>query len=203
MRKEKNIGIIGKGIMIILVIFLLASFVNAFGVASSYWKGNPVTISPGETKTISLGLQNMVGTEDVTLKAVLKEGAGIASVEEKTYFVKAGTKNTEVPIRVSIPDNAEIDTPYLVTVSFQTVTSGDGAAVVIGTGIDTSFDVLVVPLAPVIEPTGEGVLGGDTFDEGNLLMIVVLIALIILIIIIYKRRKRTRELRELKKNNRR
>ena len=200
-----------KSIMIVGIMFLgigifLAGFADSFGIGSEYWKGNPLYISAGETKTVYLTLQNMVGTEDVTVKTELKEGAEIASIDSnKEYFVKAGTQDTKFPVTINIPENTPLDASYVVTISFRTITPGNTGAVVIGTGIDTSFDVLVVPFVPV-ETTGEGVLGGNTFDEGNLLTIVVLIILIILIIIviiIYKKRKRTRELREFKKNNRR
>ena len=90
--------------ILVLSVFLIG-FVSAFGVSSDYWVGNPLKISPGETKTISLRLQNIIGAEDIKVKAILKDGQGIATTESKDYLVKAGTKDTEVPITVSIPSN--------------------------------------------------------------------------------------------------
>ena len=76
---------------LLLAIFLISS-VNAFGIASSYWEGKPLSISPGETAVVDLRLQNLGTDEDVIVRVELKEGFEIASVETKTYTVKAETK---------------------------------------------------------------------------------------------------------------
>ena len=133
--------------ILVLSVFLIG-FVSAFGVSSDYWVGNPLKISPGETKTISLRLQNIIGAEDIKVKAILKDGQGIATTESKDYLVKAGTNDTEVPITVSIPSNIPLGNAYQITLSFDTVTSSDEGAIFLGTGMDTTFDVLVAPAAP-------------------------------------------------------
>ena len=189
------------GIIILLVIILLVNFVdfvNAVGVASSYWRDNPLMISPGETKTIYLGLQNMVGTEDITLKAVLKQGSEIATTEEKTYFVKAGTKDTQVPITISIPEDVPLNTEYQVTVSFQTVTVGTGGAVALGTGIETTFDVALVPKVLAPEAVIEGIIGEAPTQQKSplipLLILAIIIILIIIILIIYKKKNKEKNI---------
>ena len=99
------------GMTTIILIILSISFISAFGVSSSYWKGNPLLIAPGDTKTISLRLQNMVEDgEDITVRAILTDGFEIASTEEKDYLVRAGTKDTEVPIKISIPSDMPLGT---------------------------------------------------------------------------------------------
>lgn len=135
-----------------LLTILLVSFVSAFGVGSSYWKGNPLIISPGDTKTFSMTLQNIGTDEDITIRVTLKEGSEIASVEAKDYLVRAGTTDTKVPVTVSIPLNVSLDTPYVVTVSFKAISSGGGGAVGLTTGIDTTFDVLVKSVPKAEEP---------------------------------------------------
>lgn len=164
--------------MALVLAILLISFASAFGVSSPVWKGNPLPVSPGEMKSVNLTLQNMIGGDDITIKAVLTKGSEIASVEEKDYLIKAGTKDTKVQVDVRIPPSVPIDTTYVVTVSFQTVNSGAGGGVAIGTGIDTSFDVLVVPLAPVEE--GEKL----SPEEGKSTLAYWIIGAIILIVII-------------------
>jgi len=161
----------------IILIILSISFISAFGVSTSYWKGNPLSIAPGDTKTISLRLQNIGTDDDITVRAVLTDGFEIASTEEKNYLVRAGTKDTEVPVKISIPLDTPLGTEYRVTVSFKTITPGGTGGVVLGTAIDTSFDVLVAEVE-----AEEGV---------NVTLIVISLILIIAIfILIYIFRKK-------------
>lgn len=185
------------GIGVVVLILFLASFASAFGVSSDYWKGNPLKISPGETKTITLRLQNMVDVNDITVKAVLKNGGEIASVEKKDYLVRMGTKDTEVPITVSIPDNVPIGSDYEVTVSFNTVTPSGEGTVSIGTGIDTTFDVVVVPIPPKVVESAEGEdvqlapaeeIGGNSNQRFWIIGIIILLIVIVVVIIIRKRK---------------
>ena len=46
---------------LILGVFLISG-VSAFAVSSQYWDDNPVSMNPGETKEITILLQNMAGT---------------------------------------------------------------------------------------------------------------------------------------------
>ena len=178
---------------LIVFIVLLISCVSAFGVSSSYWKGNPLKISPGETRTATLYLQNMVGGEDITVKAVLLKGKEIASVEEKNYLVRAGTKDTEVPVKVSVPSDSDFGGEYQVTVGFNTITPGQEGTVSMGVGIENSFDILIVPMAPV-EEQKEPQLGPSEIGSGKKLVIALgILILVVLVIIIYpivKKRKR-------------
>ena len=163
----------------IILIILSISFISAFGVSTSYWKGNPLLIAPGDTKTISLRLQNMGTEDDITIRAILTDGFEIASTEEKNYLVRAETKDTEVPVKISIPPDTPLGTEYRVTVSFKTVTPGGTGGVVLGTAIDSSFDVLVSD----VEKT----------EKGNLNFIigfVVLIAIIFILIAVSRRKKK-------------
>lgn len=178
-------GQINKNICMttIILIILSISFISAFGVSSSYWKGNPLNIAPGDTKTISLRLQNIGTGEDITVRAILTDGFEIASTKEKDYLVKNGTKDTEVPVKISIPFDTPLDTEYRVTVSFKTVTPGGIGGVVLGTAIDTSFDVLVAEV---------DVEKAERVNLNFIIGIAVLIAIIIFFILIsvFKRKKK-------------
>ena len=165
----------------IILIILSISFISAFGVSTSYWKGNPLLIAPGDTKTITLRLQN-IGTEnDVTVRAILTNGFEIASTEEKDYLVRNGTKDTEVPVKISIPSDTPLGTEYRVTVSFKTVTPGGTGGVVLGTAIDTSFDVLVAEVE---------VEKAERVNLNFIIGMLILIAIIIFILISAFRRKK-------------
>lgn len=170
----------------ILGVLILAGFVSAFGVSSSVWRGNPLMVSPGGTKVAKLGLQNMVGDSDVTVKAAITLGNEIASVDETEYLVKAGTKDTEVPVVVSIPANVPVGTNYSVTVSFLTVSKDTGGAVFLGTGIDTTFDVLIT--APV--EGEEAQLAPEQISNIWWIAGGIIVILIILIIIVLKKKQK-------------
>ena len=173
-------------IFLVLTIYLTA-MAAAFGVSSPVWEGNPLPVAPGESNTAVLTLQNTASDTDVTVRAVLSRGNEIASLEEKDYLVKAGTKNTKIPVTVSIPQNTPIGTTYKVTVSFATVTSGESGGVALGTAIDTTFDVLVSEPTPIqLAPEQE---------KSNLMyyiigIILILIIIIAIIITIKKRKKK-------------
>ncbi len=165
-------------ICICLLAILLSVNVLAFGVASSYWKGNPVTIAPGETKTIDFRLQN-TGINDETVKAEITKGTEIAKLKQEEYLVKAGTTATKVFVEIKVPSDVTLDTNYLVTISFKTVTPGN-SAVSTATGTDTSFDVLVnLPENPKKEQ----------FNFTWIIVLAIVILIIIIIITILKRRK--------------
>ncbi len=165
----------------IILIILLISFISAFGVSTSYWKGNPLLIAPGDTKTITLRLQNIGTEDDVTVRAILTDGFEIASTEEKNYLVRNGTKDTEVPVKISIPFDTPLGTEYRVTVSFKTVTPGGTGGVVLGTAIDTSFDVLVAEVE---------VEKAERVNLNFIIGMLILIAIIIFILISAFRRKK-------------
>jgi hypothetical protein len=130
------------------MLFILAGIVSsvaAFGIATPYWKENPLIMQPGETKDIYFTLQNMVGN-DVTIRVALLEGSPIAELTDSNtdYLIRKGTSDTKVNMRVSIPADEAIGTTHTITLSFATVTSGVTAGgVSVGTSIEKSFDVIV------------------------------------------------------------
>ncbi len=148
----ENKKIFGIGMILVMAI-LAASTVLAFGVSSPYWKGNPLSIYPGETKTVKLSYQNMgEDAEDLNVKAEITKGSEIASLTRQDYSVATNTKDTTVEIVVSVPASAGIGTTYEVTLTSKTITPGTEGGVGLGVGMDTTFDVLVVQQPPVSTP---------------------------------------------------
>jgi len=178
----KKIISAAEKIIIPFIVFtiLSISFVFASGVATPYWKGNPLTISAGKTETVYLTLQNMVGTEDITFRAKIINGSEIATIESKDYLVKAGTRDTQFPVKIKIQANETLNKTYTVTISFNTVASLAGGGVALGTGMDTSFDVQIVPETKEEKPA----------KLPWLLIISILIIIVVIFIIIIKRRKK-------------
>ncbi|KKK94889.1 hypothetical protein LCGC14_2678300 [marine sediment metagenome] len=141
---NKKIGMIVGAVGLLVMMGLFAS---AFGASTSYWDDRPLKLAPGESKTVSLGLQNGGGgTEDITLRAELtNDGGGIATMvdEDLNYFVPVG-RGAAVPVRIEVPEDAETGITHTITVSFTQVASGEGGMVRLTGGIVSKFPVEVV-----------------------------------------------------------
>ena len=161
------------------LILISTSIVYAFGVSSPYWEGNPLVMSPGETKTINLNLQNMVGNENVTVKAEIKKGSEIARIEKDIYTVLAGTADSYVPLKITIPRNAENNSR--IEIEFKTITPGAGGGVAMGTGMTVSFDVVISEI--------EVGAGKITWKTAILMLIAVIIVLAIIIYLVLRKKK--------------
>ena len=153
----------------IALLLMSVSLVCAFGVSSPYWDGNPLKMARGETKTVNLNLQNMVGDEDVTVKAVLVTGASITSLPEDTFVVEAGTADTMVPIKISIPKDAGVGDYGAVKIDFKTVQE-DNSGITMGTGMTVYFDVVAT---------------SEVAETNTTMIIAVVIAIIVLVVIIW------------------
>ncbi len=140
-------------VLTILTVFLVNS-VFAFGVTTWYWKGNPLTMEPGETQKIFLELQNMIGDDDVAAEVKLTKGSEIAEITDSNtiYSVPAKTKDTKVNVRISVPETDPIGRSYTLGFSIKTVNPG-GGGVGLSTGFTKEFDVQVAekPKPPIIE----------------------------------------------------
>jgi len=157
-------------LVLVLVTFLLAGLVTAFGVGSPYWKGHPLKMYPGETKIINLNLQNNVGDADVVVKAQVTEGADIAKLLKDTYIVKAKTINTMVPLKVTLPK--DVTENKHVTVEIKTVKSGEGGMVVMGTGMKVSFDVILTEIPEKVKQQRS--ISTITWSAAILILIIIL-----------------------------
>jgi len=169
-----NRNIIISGIALILLI----GFVSAFGVSSPYWDGNPLFIERGTTKIVEINLQNMVGNEDVKVKADLVEGLDIASLSNNVYDVRAQTSNVIVPLKISIPAKANVGDVKRVKVDFRTIGPNNEGMISMGTGMSVAFDVNIT----------EKQKGASDYIIP--IAIVLVITLLIVIFVIVSRKKR-------------
>jgi hypothetical protein len=187
---KKNF-IIASGILMLLI--LLIGFVNAFGIVSPYWKGNPLKVYPGGSASVDLSLQNMGTNQDVRVRVDLIKGNEVATLEKNEYLVKANTKDTAVLVKVNVPASASVGTTYQVTLTTKTITPG-GTGVVFGTGMDTSFDVIVVekPAAPVETPQVVAETPKEAADYSLIifsLLVLVIVAAVVITIYMKKGKK--------------
>lgn len=108
-------------IFALLAGILMVGFAGAAGVASQYWEDNPVRVNGGQSGTVSLFLQNMVGEEDLVFAAEFEQNdGGIASLDKTEYEVPAGRKDIEVKLNYNIPQDARPGEKYTVRLLFTT-----------------------------------------------------------------------------------
>ena len=177
---------------ILTIIFSSLSFISAAGVSTPYWNTNPLKLQPGESTTISLGLQNMVGTDDITLRASINKGSEIARITDSNtdYLVPIGSSDdVNVNIEIKIPPAAEVDKTQNIEVSFLQVSQGDqGGFFTLASAFTQRIPVLVVG-----EPTESAVYQPTPpSQKSNLLWTVlalVVLGIIIVAVTISKRRK--------------
>ncbi|MBA3064798.1 hypothetical protein FP803_05150 [Candidatus Woesearchaeota archaeon] len=171
----------------LIALLLLSPLVSAFGVTAPYWDGNPLIMYPGQTKDFALILQNMVGNEDMVLKAELVSGAEIAAlVDEKLeYLVPLGRKDIEVNLRVEIPEDAPLDKEYTIGVSFKQILEDEGKMVQMAGEVGKNIPVIVKSESEVLPeeeetPTPEEERGFPTAMVVLLLVIIVILGYVIL-----------------------
>ena len=128
---------------LLLGIIIASSLVSAFGVSTPYWDDNPLTAYRGSIKIVEINLQNMVGTDDVTVQAEITKGSEIASLDNTRFVVKAGTSDTIAPLKITIPEEYVAGDKKPVEIEFKTVASESSGMVSMGTGMVVGFDVLV------------------------------------------------------------
>ena len=130
--------------MAMVAVLLLISIASAFGVNSPYWDGNEarsLNMHPGQTEVVVFTLQNIAGNpEDATASFKMIEGQEIASVEKSEYDVAAGGM-TEVPMTISIPEDAKIGSSYHIRAFVENRPSTSGQTIAMGTGMSIGFTI--------------------------------------------------------------
>ncbi len=176
-----------------ILLISVVSVISAAGVSTPYWKTNPLKLQPGESTVFSLGLQNMVGSEDITLRANMTKGNEVARIiDEKTdYFVPLGSDSVTVNIEVTIPPNAEINKVYDLEVSFLQVSSVEGE----GFFTVASAFTQRIPVLVVGEPTESSVYQPTpTKSQKNNLLWIALAVIVLGIVVFFVARGKKRKI---------
>ncbi|MBU3905170.1 MAG: hypothetical protein KJ906_03415 [Nanoarchaeota archaeon] len=129
-----------------IIFLLIVSLVSAFGVTTSYWlPDKPLILYPGETREVSLVLQNMVGDKDLTLKAQITEGSEVAELvnPDTEYFVPFGSKDISVIVRVYIPEDVDLEEEYNVAVTFKEIIEQKGQMLEMSGSVGANIPVLI------------------------------------------------------------
>jgi uncharacterized membrane protein len=172
------------------LIFLIGN-AAAFGVVSENWPGNPLKTYAGAEGEIIFTLQNVGGDGDLTVRATLLNGAGIAILEETEYTVLAGTKDTLAIVSYAIPENAPQGTEYEIMAQFEAIPP-DNAGGVVAIGTATQMRVPIqVGEKPLLQQA-PAVPYASVFAT-----ITTILILIIVIVLLIRRRKRSRVLQSI------
>jgi len=129
-------------ILAIFLVVALITYTSAAGIVSPYWKDHPLQMNYGETKIVNFKLQNMVGESDITVQATLTEGVDIASLGGDTFTAPVGTKDTTIPVTITIPEEYD-KSVQTVEIEVKTITPDTGGMVTLGSGWTTSFNVML------------------------------------------------------------
>jgi len=184
---------IRRNLMIIIVALLIGAMAfnaNGFGITSDYWEGQPLNIAPGESREISLGLQNMVGDEDVDLKAFITNGSEIASlIDNPVYNVPAKSESVKLRLKIIIPGDAAVGSKYTILVQLNQIGVGEREGqemVQLSTGVGTKIPVVVNAIAGSEQlAEEEKPLAEEVQEKGwSTSSIVVTLAIIVLLILV-------------------
>ena len=151
--------------MLGLVATCLCGSAYATGIVSSYWVSvggsseNPLVLCPGGSATgFFFSAQNPADQgEDLVLRVWFVDNADIAFLVDATpsepqplYYLPSGI-GVNIPVTVSLPDDAIVGTRYIVTTDFLFTPTAQSGGLFGGVEFQEQFPVLVVanPNAPV------------------------------------------------------
>ncbi len=160
------------------ILILLTSSILAFAVSSKYYENYPMYLPAGESADIQLTLQNLASAEDVSVRAVIREGDGIIEMTDSSneYLIPAGGK-IPVNIKVTIPNDAKLQDAYTVNIQFVSITSTESGTAGLASGIDKEFNVIVGTGAVSEKKMGFLILKKVLMTLGIILVIIILIRL--------------------------
>ena len=179
---------------VLLVLFLSVSLASAFGVTSPFWDKRPLVIHPGEEQQVTLMLQNMVGGEDLTFKAVITDGADLAKLTDlnKEYLVPFNANEVPVNLLITIPKNYPYGNDQKVSVSFtQVVNNQEGKMIQMGGGVKTIIPLVIIPVESSQDDITTAASSSVVFSTPIIIasLLAVLIMIIVLALLIGKNRK--------------
>jgi len=188
-------------ILACLVIFLVGTTsVFAYGISSPYTEKTPLKMYPGQTKEVAFNLQNCPSLgdycekEDVNVVVSFEEGNEIAEIiSGLEYNVPYGTADTNIILKVSIPEDGNVGDSYNVKFSIGAAPSGEeGGNVQLGVRYNVDFPVNVVakeeaptePVASIEKPEAEKI------SIGKIAIIILIVVAVIAVVYFLLRKKK-------------
>lgn len=176
-----------------LLLLIISSFnVNSSGVSSPYWDENPMYVQPGEVREFSYTLQNMVGTENIQMKAEAEGDKSILHLVDTNtiYNVPIGSSDVKVPVKITVPKDAKEGDEFQVGVRFTAISENKGQPVTIGAAFSKGFKVIVGK--PIVNENTNAEVSKSLLSNqviGFLILVVILIILLFAIKYFHKKRE--------------
>ena len=173
-------------VIVAIAIITLNSFVSAFAVGVS----GGLNLYPGQELDAFYSLMNTVGgSTDISVEGQIGEGSEIVSFSGGNKFDVPAGGVVSVPIKYHIPNDALIGKIYIVSVSFKTLSAGQGSGSV-GFIQDAHNSLTVTVIEKPVEqnitsPAEENKLGANIW----LGILVILVVAVVLWWIIRKKAK--------------
>ena len=181
-KKRRNV----KTFLVITILtIMLISLVSAVGISTDYHDKNPVKLAPGETRDIIFGRLQNTEEEDISIKIELMAGSEIATITNQnldSFVVPAGTRNIEINLRVSAPEEAVEGTESKITIKYTELTSSEGEGMI---GFTESKTISI----PVLIQTPEKPKISAALWIITLVVIILVILIILTAYLIIKKKK--------------
>lgn len=127
-----------------VLLILTLGIITALGVSSPYWQGNPLKMRPGEIKDVSFNLVNSVSENTTKATVSLVEGGEIAQIiSGENYTLAPGSTDKNVVLRISIPQNAIINSTYKIKFYVQYSPAGESGNVQLDVKYNIEFPIEV------------------------------------------------------------
>lgn len=169
-----------NGVIFLLAIALFSSNIFAFAVSSQYSKTSPLEMYTGETKTITVDLQNMPGPDDILAQGSITEGSEIARLLETEYEIPVGSR-IPIEIRIEIPKETT-QTEYLVKISFNPTSGTENGSFGFGSAVEKEILVKIIQKPEEV---------GRSYTL--VYLIIALIVLVLIILAVVKRKSRVKK----------
>ena len=185
-----------KLVLVAMLLLLNIGFVLALSVNSPYYKNNPLEMYPGQEREILFNMQNCPSLldscdkEDIEVVVSLEEGSEIAKIiSGENYKIDYGTSDSNIKLKVSIPNNVAIGTEYLVKILVSADPKNSGS-VQLGLKYNIEFPVVIKDASNVAVVLGEGTTTSNNIFSMVLVVIILsIISLVILVWILFSRNK--------------
>lgn len=179
-----------------LAIFLVATqLVSAFGISTPYWKAYPLEILPGETKEVPFNLQNCPSLSEtcdkteINVIVSLEEGQGITEITSgDSYQIPYGTANTNVVLKLTIPEDAKSGDSYNIKFSVTSAPKDESGNIQLGVKYNVEFPVKVIESTQVSENT-EKPEKAEVNTTSTTILIILSVLIILIIIYLVMRKK--------------
>jgi hypothetical protein len=173
-------------LLLLIAALIFSARIDAFGISTPYIKDDTLLVNPGKTYDYSITLQNN-GDQGYYVDIAYSSTEDVASLDNTEQYVLAGTYNTTIHFKLSIPETAQIGKTYALEYSAKPRIEENGT-VSMGVEIKRGITILVTDgttnAANTVISTEETAAPINDIKKGINIEIIKKYALLIIILII-------------------